>query len=127
MTRWSIRFSDGSHGPLVAHEEALRAFDRIDPVRRELCALTCWEQIEDTATAETLRPSAPVEPPCRRCGRSRSEHSGCGGYCAPLEELCICGQPADPRWFLNGKPACDGCGEVVKVPRSELPTLSEEP
>lgn len=52
----------------------------------------------------------------------------------PALDTCACGQPADPRWFKNGKPACDGCGEAPDpfatealelVGRQAMPTMPE--
>jgi hypothetical protein len=50
---WSVRFSDGGYGPLVSREDAVRALDGVDPIRRSLCKLTCWEEV----VAETIRPA----------------------------------------------------------------------
>lgn len=102
MRYWAIRFSDQSLGAPTSRDKAYAAFDRIDSDRRPLCSVVCLEEVADEGYAETLRP--------------------------PILDLCVCGKPADPRWFLNGKPACDACAPdpfAESAFRQTLETLPE--
>lgn len=53
--KWSLRDSSGSYGRLVDQDEAIKAYNGIDPQRRPFVELTCWERVVD-ATAETIPP-----------------------------------------------------------------------
>lgn len=56
MQMWSIRYYDGSYGPLVSRDVAERARDGIDPAMRHMCTLTTWtEGTREQIVAEWLR------------------------------------------------------------------------
>jgi len=113
MRLYAIRFSDGSLGRLISRDDAVRALESVDPVRRPLCELTCWEEVADP-TAETMRPSPPVEPEpinlnCKHCGQRPDSHGYCGAF-----------RPCHEAYRKSYEPINPG-------PREPMATLDEVP
>lgn len=108
---FALRFSDGRYGELVSREAAERALDGVDPERRALVRLTCWEEVVE-GTAETLRPGVPVD---LRCA---SRYDG---------NRCLRGVGHDGRHNGNPQPGCLNwwTDNLADTPRSELVTLPD--
>lgn len=117
MTRYSIKFSDGSHGALLSKEDATRALERIDSDRRPFCELTTWtEGTRESIVAEWLREKARELNFAAMAATTAGSRRLLGDKVYSLLDELLRIAPEEP-----------GAADTLRPPRSEQKTIDEEP